>query len=320
MTRASTFHGIDFDQLAEAWRRFYPARFAVSPRLIRANTVEHPCLDWGCSLATVRDGRVSSFIAVKKSAAPHLFRGPDPDQAHITALAFEDPVEMVDLFAQVKSSLRQRGVYRLVFGADHAHFFPGIPEECTHLRNFLEVEGFSVDDSRPQYDLERDLIDYEVPEWIRPALETVTIRRANSADIDATRGFLDATFPGRWKHDVMKRMEEHGRPQDVFLMLEGEEVIGFAFTQCESDAIPIAGAVWCQSLGEGWGTLGPIGIGQASRGKKLGHAMLGGALKGLHDSGTRRCLIDWTTLVDFYGAHGFEVTRAYRSATLDLSR
>ena len=319
MTRPSTFHGIDFQQLATAWRKFYPARFNVSPWLLQENTVGHPCLDWGCSLALVREDRISSFIAVKKSAAPHLFRGPDPDQAHITALAFEDPVEMVDLFAQVKSSLRQRGVYRLVFGADHGHFFPGIPEECTYLRNFLEVEGFDVDDARPQYDLERDLTDYEVPEWVRPALSSVNVRRAGVEDIEPTRAFLDATFPGRWKFDVMRRMED-GRPQDVFLMHEDGQVTGFAFTQSESDAVPMAGAVWCESLGEGWGTLGPIGIGAASRGKKLGHAMLAGALDGMRQSGTKRCLIDWTTLVDFYGAHGFEVSRAYRSAALDLSR
>lgn len=250
-----------------------------------------------------------------------MFRGPDPDQAHVTALAFEDPVEMVDLFAQVKSALRQRGVYRLVFGADHGHFFPGIPEECTTLRNFLEVEGFAVDEERPQFDVERDLGDYQVPEWVKPALDSVTIRRATASDIEKTRTFLDETFPGRWRHDVINRMDALGRPQDVFLLLEDDAVTGFAFTQmAATDVTPVAGAVWCESLGEHWGALGPIGISQASRGKKLGHAMLAGALQGLRDSGVRRCIIDWTTLVDFYGAHGFEVSRAYRSASLDLAR
>ncbi|MES1227565.1 MAG: hypothetical protein ABUL72_02780, partial [Armatimonadota bacterium] len=301
MIRPITFHGIDFNLLSEAWRRFYPQRFWVTPKQIEHNTVNHSLLDWGCSLATVRDDRVSSFIAVKKSAAPHLFYGPDPDQAHITAMAFEDPCEMVDLLANVKSALRQRGIFRIVFGADHGHFFPGIPSECTTLRNFLEIEGFEVDD-KGHVDLERDMADYTVPTWVQPALASVVIRRSEASDVKAVDAFLNQTFPGRWRYDVLRRMVEEGRPEDVLLMEVDGSVQGFAFTQVSTGPLPIGGAVWHLDMGDKWGSLGPIGIGTAVRGKKLGHAMLAVGLAGLHEAGVRRCIIDWTTLVDFYGA------------------
>jgi hypothetical protein len=41
-------------------------------------------------------------------------------------------------------------------------------------------------------------------------------------------------------------------------------------------------------------------------------------LEHLRDHGARRTIIDWTGLVDFYGKHGFEVTRTYNYMTLDL--
>ena len=234
-------------------------------------------------------------------------------------MAFEDPVEMVDLLANVKSALRQRGIYRVVFGADHGHFFPGIPEECTSLRNFLEIEGFEVEERR-QLDVERDMTSYEVPAWVQPALDGVTIRRSEVADVSLVDEFLQETFPGRWRFDVLQRMVEEKRPEDIFLMEVDGSVQGFAFTQVSTGPLPIGGAVWHLDLGEKWGSLGPIGIGTAVRGRKLGHAMLAGALRGLRDAGVRQCIIDWTSLVDFYGAQGFEVTRTYLPAKLDLAK
>ena len=82
--------------------------------------------------------------------------------------------------------------------------------------------------------------------------------------------------------------------------------------------MPIGGAVWRLSLGEKWGSLGPIGVATQERGRGLGHALLGSALINLKQRGVRQCIIDWTTLDDFYGKHGFEVSRRYKIASLKL--
>jgi hypothetical protein len=91
VTKPVSFHGIDHDLIDLAWKKFYPERFWVSPILLRQNLTDHALFDWGCSWVMMRDGVVTSFVACKKSASPHLYSGPDPDLAHITALAFEDP-------------------------------------------------------------------------------------------------------------------------------------------------------------------------------------------------------------------------------------
>jgi predicted N-acetyltransferase YhbS len=52
------------------------------------------------------------------------------------------------------------------------------------------------------------------------------------------------------------------------------------------------------------------------RGFGWGGALLAAGLMELQRRGVQRCIIDWTTLADFYGKHGFEKSRIYRSAKL----
>ncbi|HJP82007.1 MAG TPA: GNAT family N-acetyltransferase, partial [Fimbriimonadaceae bacterium] len=108
-------------------------------------------------------------------------------------------------------------------------------------------------------------------------------------------------------------------PNCVYCAVRDQKVYGFALLQRSSDKLPIGGAVWRNSLGEIWGSLGPIGIAKELRGNGLGHGLLGKALEHLRDLGVRRCIIDWTTLDAFYGRHGFEIARRYRPSQLRIS-
>jgi predicted acetyltransferase len=54
------------------------------------------------------------------------------------------------------------------------------------------------------------------------------------------------------------------------------------------------------------------------RGQGLGDALLAHSLADLSRKGTRQTIIDWTTLTEFYGKHGFAVTRSYRAYRLAL--
>jgi predicted N-acetyltransferase YhbS len=54
------------------------------------------------------------------------------------------------------------------------------------------------------------------------------------------------------------------------------------------------------------------------RGEGWGGALLSAGLLELKARGTNQCIIDWTTLGEFYGKHGFEKSRLYRSAKLTI--
>lgn len=325
-----SFEKADFEALAALWRRTMPSRFAVSPEMLRTNTVDSPLFDWGASAIEVGPEGPNAFVAVKRSASPSLFTGPDPDQAHLSCLVYSEPNLAVDLVARAKAILRERGVYKLVFGADSRHFFPGCPTECAALRDFLIIEGF--EEGSEVIDLERPMPDYAPPTgsldvlagWgaeSRPEAPTAgaaTVGPVRTEEIGALKVFLNREFPGRWASDTLRMIEDEGTSEGVFALFVGDRVEGFAVTQRDGQKVPFGGAVWHLDLGDGWGSLGPIGVSTGVRGRGLGDALLAASLLGLKERGVQRCIIDWTTLEAFYGRHGFERARSYRPFTLRL--
>lgn len=306
-----SFAEADFEVLAEFWNEFYPAAYRVTPELLLLNTVQSPVFDWGASSIWIEAGEVCGFVSVKKSAAA-LYRGPDQDTANISAICFKDPHFGVDMMSDVKRTLRNRGCARVIFGQDSRHFFPGVPTEARSLADFLTIEGFI--EGGAQFDLERDLSLFVNP---YPKLSVNGLfRPVEIEDMGTLEQFLEREFPGRWTYDVMHKVRMEQSPNCVFgLFVEGKAE-GFAMIQSEPSKVPIGGAVWQVALGSHWGALGPIGVSKALRGNGIGGALLGAALEHLRNKGVRRCIIDWTGLVEFYNKFGFEVSRTYRTYSM----
>jgi len=301
------FDEASIPEAVQIYNAFFPAKYAIDEELLRLKTVDCPVLDWGASC--IRSD--AAFVVIKRSASS-LYRGPNPDVAHITALAYRDPMEMLELLESAKSTLINRGVAKLQFGADSAHLFPGCPSDVGTLCDFLTIGGFA--NGGEAHDLERDLGDYSNP---APAPATDTYRPCSESDLPALKAFMEREFPGRWMYDTMGKVDSDG-PGTVFALFEGNRCEGFALVQQDGCKVPIGGAVWRQSLGPNWGSLGPIGVSKGIRGRGSGNSLLGKALEHLRDQGARRTIIDWTGLVDFYAGHGFVVTRSYNYMTLDL--
>jgi predicted N-acetyltransferase YhbS len=308
-----SFRQADWEALARLWSDFYPEALKVDADLLRQNTVECPVFDWGASSIEVMDEETLGFVAVKKSANPSLWPGGNQDMYHLSAIAYKEPEVGVDMMAQAKQTVLDRGGQRLVFGQDPHHFFPGCPDDCQSLCSFLMVEGFEK--TGGHFDLERDLGDYEMPTEATPGVD---FRDLVDGDLPALRAFFDREFPGRWRHDVLEKIEVEGAEKTCFGAFEGGNLLGFALIQDWRHKRPMGGGVWHLALGDKWGALGPIGVAASERGRGVGHGLLGSALMNLKNRGVRGCIIDWTTLEDFYGRHGFKVTRRYKTASLKL--
>ncbi|HEY0866584.1 MAG TPA: GNAT family N-acetyltransferase [Fimbriimonas sp.] len=308
----TSFRNSNVGALVELWNQFYPERYRIDEELFRLNTIESPLFDWGASSVEMSDGRPVGFVCVKRSAAG-LFRGPDKDQSHLCAIAYNDPLVGIDLLGDAKTLLRNRGQNRLVFSQDIRHFFPGCPEDFRALHDFLTIEGFA--EGGESVDLEGDLSSYSNP---YPCPQGVEFRMLREADLASLEAFLLREFPGRWHYDVLSKARIEGVDNAVYGMLVDGKVEGFALLQDSQCKLPIGGAVWRNDLGEGWGSLGPIGVSQHLRGQGLGHALLGAALTRLKEKGARHSIIDWTNLVDYYGRHGFKPTRTYTAMSLKL--
>ncbi len=290
--------------VAEAWNASAGLKYRIDAALVAQNLLDHPLLHEEASL-----WEGDAFIAVKRSAAG-LYEGPDPKVAHLSLLG--EGASLSGLIERVSGLLASEGYEALVIGQDSGHFVPGAPTDIPWLGLFAKANGFEA--GGLAFDLERDL--EALPEGrVETSYEPRTVA---ATDVEALDAFLAKEFPGRWRYDVMGQVRAEG-PGTVFgLFLEGR-CFGFALLQTQGAKKPVGGANWRLDLGERWGSLGPIGISSDLRGAGLGRAFLKEALIELRSRGARRTIIDWTSLVDFYGTQGFSVNRTYRSYRRSLT-
>ena len=292
--------------LEALWAEFYPPRYHVDSAIIDQNSRD-------CRLfihkASVMD-RDDGFIIVKAAGSGRAYAGEERRHAHISALAFETEETGSELYEHAREELVRQGYESWQFGGDWRHFFPGCPTDFAVLERFLSECGM-IPERPPVHDLERDLAGYESP--VAPASQA---RPCTEDDRAALERFLSREFPGRWHIDTMAKF--HDEPHRIIgLFLDGS-CEGFSVTQLDGDLRRYGGAVWSADLGAHWGALGPIGVSKSVRGQGFGDGLLAAGLVGLRNLGTRQTIIDWTTLVEFYGKHGFEVSRTYRTFRSEL--
>ena len=304
----------DLNQVLDLWNTFYPERYHIDMDVLRINTVDHPTFDWGASLLDLDfENMLRAFVIIKRSPSK-FYKVADPDAMHLSGMAFTDPLHMVDVFSDSKKVMRDRGASCVLFGMDNRHFWPGVPVDKPRLNDFLMIEGFSL--GGEYFDLERDLTKYTAPRELPK--DGVEFRVLTPDDHSLLVKFFEREFPGRWRYDILTKIEQEGCHHGIVGLFHKDAIHGFASIQDSKCKYPIAGAVWRKSLGENWGTLGPIGVSQTVRGHGWGGAILSAGLLELQSRGVKKCLIDWTTLEDFYGKHGFQKTRIYRAGKLNL--
>lgn len=290
------------EEIAAAWNSAVGAKYSIGPALIEQNLLNSPLFD--AETSVWKDGE---FLGIKRSAAS-LYQGPDPATAHLSLFVAGESTDLLD---NAIERLKAAGIKSLVVGTDNGHFLPGAPQDLTWMEDWLKRADFTP--GGEAVDLERDMANYS---FAVPELGT-DHRTLEEGDIPLLESFLQREFPGRWHYDVMRKVRAEGSSTVFGLFLNGA-CEGFASLQGNGCRLPIGGAVWHASLGTSWGSLGPIGISKAIRGKGHGNALLGAALNELRSRGARQSIIDWTGLIDFYGTHGFKVTRRYRTYRRDL--
>lgn len=294
---------------AELWLATYGPKFAVEERLFELKVFQHknylPDL-------SVEDG--SGFLFAKNDPYGTLFGEPNLNRIHINSFAFQTLQDADRILSQFLE--RVPPGRPVVFGQDQGHFFPGVPEECPEIVSLLEYHGFSKQGDCAN-DLEHDLRGFQSePGWIAP-MESMGIQMGlcSEADVPALDEFLTREFPGRWHYDtVVEKCRQWHEAHDIVALWVGGTIEGFAYTQnFKTTAHPVAGWNWHLDLGSQSGALGPIGVSKRVRGQKLGGALLSYGLSHLKGLGVAQCIIDWTSLVDFYGKYGFRVNRRYQA-------
>ncbi len=293
--------------LVAIWNAACGADLAITERLAAYNT--HPAtgaLQAG-QIAFENDQPVGFVLATALPADPQTS---PPHVGWIDALAVLGNYQKRGigsaLVAWAENFLRAQGCTRVRLGGGLRPFAPGLPMQLDTTAFFTQ-RGFAPRGNEPHVcDVARDLGDYVSAHANVDAM----LRPARATDADALGEFFHREFPGRWRFEFDEFLRERGRASDYLLLLTERGVDGFARVTFENSERPIE-RFYPQRLPRPWGQLGPIGVSRDTRGKGFGGALLDAGLQYLRDHDVRGCVIDWTSLVDFYGKFGFAPYREY---------
>lgn len=204
--------------------------------------------------------------------------------------------------------LQEQGVVDVLLGGSVRSIVPALPVELAS-EAFFEKHGFRRAGDQPYvWDVGRDLRGYQSPASVRP-IDAVVRPGEGGQEGDLLR-FLEREFAGHWRVDFEDFLELGGRISDYMLLWSERGIDGFCKLTFPDSVQPIE-RYYPHGLPHPWGQLGPIGVSADCRGKRYGAAIMDAGLRRLAAAGTVGCLIDWTSIVDFYARFGFAPHRQY---------
>jgi predicted N-acetyltransferase YhbS len=222
---------------------------------------------------------------------------------------------------------RAEGVDRVRLGGGIHYLFPGVPRDLAGAEAFFAALGARYE--HETFDLRTSLDGHATTDRDRAALAeaALVVRPMEPPEDEAFITFLDRAFQLDWVHDQGWAMD-HGMPvSDVLLLVPAggsggsvaaRKIAGFATIHQRGNAPLFGPRFWEDLLEPSSGGLGPIGVAERLRGRGLGRALLAVALDTLHSRGVRDCVIDWTTLLGYYGPFGFQPWKSYMQGELAL--
>ena len=308
-------------EIVALWNAAFAPAFPLREPLFRQNVVLDPHFDpAGAWLACeAPGGRLVGCGIAKVAREPLGADGLRPDRGWLSVVAVHPGRRRrgigTALVRAAEAFLVARGRSTAILGGDPEHFFPGAPD-ASGAPEFFEAAGYAV--RGEAYDLRRSLDGYRSPEAVaaaRTANPDVEVRPLRTGEEAALLRFFDAVFPGRWRYTIARFLRLGGPVGDVMGVVRGGEIAGFAMLfhpHSRWIGPSIAWAAPTNGGGPAEGGLGPMGLAPALRGRGLGHVLLDRAMVHLAGLGVREMVIDWTILLDFYGALGFVPFRRYR--------
>ncbi len=308
----------DTDKLVLLWNEAFQPPFHLDAAVWRHCT-------WDTPGFVAEDGRVAWVgerpvgVVITKVWRLMPLGTMDHTRGFISALAVHPQYQRHGLGSRLLEwaewRLREHGAVVFLPGREVHPFLCGIPEPSGALR-FFERHGYTCNGL--VYDTRRDLRGYTPhpqAEATRARLgDRLALRPATADDLPDLLAFLDREFPGRWRFDIGHFLDQGGAPDDIMLLRLDGALHGFAHLHSPNTPPTAYGMNWRLALTPPAGGLGPIGVSEAVRGEKLGLTLLDAGVQALAERGTRGCVIDWTTLLDFYAKVGFQPWIAYHQA------
>lgn len=312
----------DVDGVLELWETSLPARYRLRTDVLELSLAADASTAIAAAVAEV-DGRIVGFALAGATAAGAAELGPLRGVAWLQAVVVAPEWRRRGvgraLVRAVLEDLGRSGASRVQAGGGLFYFWPGVPDDLPEAGPFLRAVGFGFVEG-VAWDLRGDVSAIRLDAAATGALAAAgtTVVPASSADRVQLLAFILGEFGPEWWHDTGFFLDRGGDPAEVLLLVDREGTIrGFVRIHSERSRPPGWPIYW-RAGSTGCGGLGPIGVARALRGRGLGRALLVAALDHLRRIGASDVVIDDTTLLGYYGPHGFAPWITYRHAFAPL--
>ena len=306
--------------VAAIWTAACGRDLAISPDFVEYNTRPTSGAAQAGKLA-MHDGQPVGFVLA--SALPDDPATSPPEVGWIDAIAvlpaFQRQGIGSGLLSWAEGWLAGQGCTYSRLGASLRPFAPGLPVQLGAEAVFRAWGYGERSQSSYVWDVARDLADYGSRSDLSPLASDIRIQPAQPGQEQSLLAFLLREFPGRWRFECQELMREGERLLDTMLLWTGRGVDGFCRMTMEDSRRPIE-RFYMHRLPRPWGQLGPIGVSRDCRGRGYGAALLDAAIMYLKGTGVRGCVIDWTSLLEFYAGFGFEPYCKYAVLLKQLAR
>jgi GNAT superfamily N-acetyltransferase len=333
----------DEREIVALWQACAGDRYPLRSRLWRQITTDNPDFHPSDVVVAVADGGergpgvprrlgpIVGFGYLGRSRVPVRGRRAWADEGWLQIVAVTPGRQRQGIGRAIVERLldgaRADGRVRVHLGRGIHYLFPGVPVDMVGARPFFEALGARL--GHETCDVRSSLDGRATTDRDRAALAEagLTARPMVASEGDALLDFLDREFELDWVHDQAWAMHRGMAPHDIVLLVpEGapgppvasKAMAGFATLHQRGNGPLFGPRFWEDLLEPSSGGLGPIGIVESLRGRGLGRAFLAASLDTLHARGARDCVIDWTTLLDFYGPFGFRPWKRYLNGELPL--
>lgn len=300
-------------ELVELWNKELTDAFPMRESLFIQNSFEDPNLfQEGSAIAVNEAGDVVGFIVSKKWQGEAEY-GFDSKTGWIQVLLVDRDHQNkgigTKLLNHAEKNLTKSGVERILLGQDTFHYFPGIPSEDFKTGDWVKKKGYQAGDEI--VDLDQRYLEAE-PSTL-PIRSDVSVSLLKIEEKEEFIRFLNHAFPGRWTYEAEMYFENSGTGREFVILKKAGSIIGFC--RINDDTSPVIGpnVYWSPRYPGEHGGVGPLGIEASERKRGYGLFIVEAGIHYLRERAVDSILIDWTSLIDFYGKLGYEICIRYIS-------
>lgn len=287
----------DVDMIIKLWNNSFSKNYRITKEIFMEKVLNDLDFFNEGSFCVIEDGKCIGLIVSKINNDLDEYKNCGWISVLITDKNHRRISIGSNLYNSAEQQLELKGIEKIILGGELNNFFSGIPDPNTDSVAFFEHRDFKINEFH--YDLLNDVstMDFDKLEVELNMEKSITTKEMINEDKIELNKFFDRNFPGRWKYEINNYILNDGDLKDIILMFDDESIIGFCKIT-ENTSL--------------FGALGPIGVDDEYRGRKLGNRLLGDSLKYLKVRGMHDVNIDWTILKDFYGQFGFKPWKIYK--------